>query len=37
MEIVVDVNGDFIGYINLVNEIIPKEKFITEKIKRSLK
>ncbi len=37
METLVDINGDFIGYINVLGEIIRKNHFITERIKRSLK
>lgn len=36
-ERLVDVNGDHLGFINSVGEIIPKKNFITERIKYSFK
>lgn len=36
INVVVDVNGDFLGFLNTSGEIIPKENLITERIKKNL-
>ena len=37
MERLVDVNGDYLGYLSSSGEIIFKEKLITERINKSFR